>query len=89
MVAGVECVDEHQQGQRAFLVNWRVEQCLDHLERRASALAAHRADRRNLDADELVTLTVLTGSGLEEALKNRDAGRIRMLAQLAADRLRR
>ena len=59
VIAGLEGVDEHQERERAFLVDARAEELYDLCERRAAALPADRSDTRQLDADEPVALAVL------------------------------
>ena len=83
-IGGSERVDEDQQRQQPLFVEPRLQEPLDLLERHAAALAADAAGRRDLDAEEAVTLAVLARTGLEEPLQDVGGARNRMLAQPAA-----
>ena len=78
----LEGVDEHQQRERALLVDLRSQKLLDLGKWGAAAFAAHGANAGHLDADEPIAFAVLAGPGLEEALEDRDVGRVRVRTQL-------
>ena len=67
IVALVELADENDQGQQPFLVYVGVQQAFDLGEGQALEVLGDLAGHRNLDANEMVSLTVLAGARLEEA----------------------